>query len=134
MHVKEFIYTKAAKPQLVNLLIFRNGYTRFRRQHGYYSFPQQVVQVELLPYHERSELQYKPYKQVYFSYCLKIVSTATSHRLKKNNFRCRHLNHQDLLAIPYLNHIQPSRFELLIILNIVLIPKKYIWRCTSFKL
>ena len=38
------------------------------------------------------------------------------------------------LIVPYLNHIYQPRFELLVMmLNISLIPKKYIWWSSSFK-
>ena len=64
-------------------------------------FPQ-VVQVELwtLAWKYRSgALKYKTYKQVYFSCCLILLSTTTSHRLKKNNFPCRNLSHRNLLFL-----------------------------------
>ena len=45
------------------------------------------------------ELQYKTYKEVYFSSRLVFFSTIASHRLKMNNFLCRNLNHPNLFLL-----------------------------------
>ena len=39
------------------------------------------------------------YKKVYFSSCLVFFSKTTAHRLKKNSFPCRNLNHSNLLFL-----------------------------------
>ena len=57
----------------------------------------------------------------------------TSHRLKNNSFSMSKFQLSKLI-IPCLNNIQQSRFELLFIVNISYnIPKKHIWRSTSFE-
>ena len=78
-------------------------------------FPQ-VVQVELWTL-TWQRLTDKAYKQVYFSCCLIFLSTATSHKLKRDNFLMLKLESSKLI-IPYLNHIQQPRFVLFVMLNI----------------
>ena len=77
--------------------------TLLRSSHGHYPIPHTFsvdgASSTLDPSMEAANCNLKLKKQVYFSCCLIFWSTTTSHRLKKNNFPCRNLNHRNLFSL-----------------------------------
>ena len=72
----------------------------------------------------------KTYKGVYLSCCLVFLSTTTSHRRKKNNLPCQNFNYPNFLF--QVTFSSPD-LNCLLMLNISQVPKKHIWRSTSFE-